>query len=60
MCSNGIVQILIKNNMTSAMRPAAYINRHADGRRMSGRVLDMDTHNGIFSAHSLGTKADWN
>ena len=58
MCSNGIVQILIKDDVAAAMRPAAYVYGYADGGRMSCGVLDMYAHDGVLTAHTLRSKAD--
>ena len=58
MCSNGIVQILIKDNVAAAMRPASYVYGYADGGRMSCGVLDMYAHNGVLTAHTLRSKAN--
>ena len=58
MCCNCIVQILIENDVSSAVGPAAYVHSHADGGRMSGGILNMYAHYGVFSAHALGSKAN--
>jgi len=55
MYCNCIVQILIENDVSSAVGPAAYVHSHADGGRMSGGILNMYAHYGVFSAHALGS-----
>ena len=44
--------------MASSVGPAAHIDCHANGGGMARRIFDMNAHNGIFSAHPLGPKAN--
>ena len=58
MCCDRVVQISVKNDMASSVGPAAHIDCHANGGGMARRIFDMNAHNGIFSAHPLGPKAN--
>ena len=58
MSINGVVQIFIKNDVAAAMAPAAHVDGNADGRRMTGSVLNVHAHDGVLAAHALRTKAD--
>ena len=44
--------------MAAAVGPASHIYGNADRGWMAGGVFNVYTHNGIFSAHSLRSKAD--
>ena len=58
MCCDFIVQVSVEDDVSASVAPAAYVDRYADGGRMTGRILDIDAHDGIPAAHALGTKAD--
>ena len=44
--------------MAAAVGPASHIYGNADRGWMAGGVFNVYTHNGIFSANSLRSKAD--
>ena len=44
--------------MASAVAPAADVHSDADRGRVTGRVLDVDAHDGVLAAHTLRAEAD--
>ena len=58
MSINGVVQVFIENDVAAAVRPTADIHGNADGRRMTGSILDMHTHDGVLSTHALRAKTN--
>ena len=58
MCIHGEVEVFVKDDVASAVAPAADVDRNADGGGMAGRILDVDAHDGVLSAHTLGAQAD--
>ena len=51
------VQILVHNDVATAVRPAAHVDGNADGGRMAGSVLNVHAQHGELAAHALGAKA---
>ena len=58
MSINGVVQIFIKNNVTTSVGPASNVNSNTNRGRMSCCIFNMNAHNRVLSAHSLRSKSD--
>lgn len=56
-CHSG-VQVLVEDDVTAAVGPAAHVDGDADSGGMAGSVLDVDPHDRVVSAHALGPQAD--
>ena len=55
---DGEVEVLVKDDVASAVAPAADIDCDADRGGMTGSILDIDAHDREFAAHALGTETD--
>ena len=58
MRENLIVKILVKDDVSAPMRPAADVYGDADYGRMARAVLDIHAEHGVFAHESLRTKPD--
>ena len=50
---DGEVEVLVKDDVASAVAPAADIDCDADRGGMTGSILDIDAHDGELAAHAL-------
>ena len=55
---DGEIEVLVKDDVASAVAPATDVDCNADGGRMAGGILDIDAHDGELAAHALGAEAD--
>ena len=58
MAGDGVVEVLVKDDVAAAVAPAAHIHRNADGGGVTGGILNVHAHDGVLAAHALGADAD--
>ena len=58
MAGDGVVEVLVKDDVAAAVAPAAHVHRNADGGGVTGGVLNVHAHDGVLAAHALGADAD--
>ena len=58
MAGDGVVEVLVKDDVSASVAPAAHVHRNPDSRGVTGSVLDVDAHYRVLASHALGADAD--